>query len=95
MSLKQKIQSLSTLHKWLISILAVTTVVIIGGEVISMIRLQHQIGSLQQRVDYYRGRYEADSTLVENLKDNAFLERFAREQYNMHTDDEDVFVIKK
>lgn len=83
------------MHKILISVLTAIAIVILGGEIIAMIRLEHQIGVLEKRVDYYRTRYNADSTLIENLKNPRYLERYARENYNMHKPDEEVFIIRK
>lgn len=52
--------------------------------------------NLQEQEVYYKDKIKSDSTrLMELLKDNTTLEKFAREQYYFHKPNEDVFVIEK
>lgn len=47
----------------------------------------------QERAEYLR-RIAADSALIEQLKDDHFLERYARERYHMQRTDEDVYIVR-
>ncbi len=58
-------------------------------------KLKSQIFKLEQQRDYYLDRIREDSTLLENLKDDAFLEQYAREHYLMKRDGEQIYVLSK
>ena len=58
-------------------------------------RLLKEARQLRSDCEYYRQRIINDSTrLSELMKDSESLEKFAREQYLMKRDNEDIFVIK-
>ncbi|MCD7969834.1 MAG: septum formation initiator family protein [Alistipes sp.] len=65
------------------------------NNVIERIRLKNQIRDLETQRDYYRERIREDSLLIERLKDDDFLEKFARENYLMKRDSDVVFIITK
>ena len=49
--------------------------------------------SVKQEIENYRKRYEKDTRDLNGLSDAKSLEKFAREKYFMHRDDEDLFVV--
>ena len=49
----------------------------------------------QSQRDYYQQKITQDSTILENLKDDAFLERYAREHYLMKRQGETIYIIKE
>ena len=51
------------------------------------------IQDLKQEIENYRKRYEKDTRDLNGLSDAKSLEKFAREKYFMHRDDEDLFVV--
>ncbi len=56
---------------------------------------QRQINQLESDIQYFRERIRQDSTRMNELKtDNENLEKFAREQYLMKRENEDIFVIE-
>lgn len=59
------------------------------------IKLKQQIRELEEQRDYYLERIAEDSTIIERLKDNDYLEQFAREKYLMKEDGDVVFIIEK
>lgn len=59
------------------------------------VKLKQQIRELEGQRDYYRERIAEDSTIIERLKDDDFLEQFARENYLMKEDKDEVFIIEK
>ncbi len=57
-------------------------------------RLQRQLNELQRDRQYYLEEIERDSTAIRQLNDNPDeLERYAREQYLMKKEGEDIYVI--
>ena len=44
---------------------------------------------------HYQQKITQDSTILENLKDDAFLERYAREHYLMKRQGETIYIIKE
>ena len=64
-----------------------------GRNLLDRMRLKENIEELESQKEYYLQRIEDDSTMIENLKDDEFLEQYAREQYLMKRDGEVVYVI--
>ncbi len=55
-----------------------------------------ELNKLRRDKEYYLEKTEQDSLRLNELKtDNANLEKFAREQYLMKRDNEDIFVVVK
>jgi len=57
-------------------------------------KLLSRIHELEAQRDYYRQRITEDSTLLENLKQTEFLEKYAREHFFFRKDGETVYVVK-
>ena len=53
------------------------------NNLIEVWKLNQQLNELESQRDYYQQKITQDSTILENLKDDAFLERYAREHYLM------------
>ena len=58
-------------------------------------QLKQQIRKLEEQKSYYQQKIAEDSTLIERLKNDAFLEQYARENYLMKKGGEEVYVIAK
>lgn len=65
------------------------------NNVIDRIKLRRQIRQLEAQRDYYLDRIREDSLIIERLKDDDFLEKYAREHYLMKQDGDEVFIITK
>ena len=76
-------------------VVSVLTLFIIGRSVISIIRSQHHINILEREQREYLNRIAEDSIMLNNLKDDQYLEKFARERYNMQRKDERVYIIER
>lgn len=63
----------------------VRNLIVIAGYRIKISRLRSEKAEYQRRIS-------ADSLLIEQLKYDDFLEKYARERYRMHRPDEDVFL---
>lgn len=55
--------------------------------------VNQRIGELETQRKYYLDKIREDSVLMERLKDDEFLERYAREHYLMKRDGEQIYVI--
>lgn len=77
----------------LIAILALG-VVIIGRPLYLLINISREIRILSEEKAKYEESIRRDSALINNLKDNAFLERYARENYYMHAPNEDIYIVE-
>ena len=51
--------------------------------------------ALNREREFYRARIEQDSTLLERLRYDDYLEEYARENYHMQRSDEHVYIIKE
>lgn len=69
----------------------VTSYVIIRNAIV-VADYHWRIGRLNKEKAEYQRRITADSLLIEQLKHNDFLEKYARERYRMHRADEQVFI---
>ncbi len=63
-----------------------------GRNLIDRMRLKEDIKELKDQRDYYLEKIAADSMLIENLKDDDFLEEYAREKYLMKRAGEIVYI---
>ena len=54
---------------------------------------QGDIKDLKKEIGGYRERYEKDTRALHGLADSKTLEKYAREKYFMHRENEDLFVI--
>lgn len=64
------------------------------NSIVEKMQLRSKIGTLEKEKDYYQKKIEEDNRKIKELlssPDN--LEKFAREQYLMKKDNEDIFVI--
>lgn len=57
-------------------------------------KLGHEIKTLKSNKAYYQKEIEQDKKTIEQLNSEEGLERYARENYFMKKDDEDVFIIE-
>jgi cell division protein FtsB len=76
-------------------VVTVLTLFIIGKSVISIVKSKRHINRLERQKSDYLQKIAADSTMLEQLKSDEFLEKFARERYNMQRKDERIYIIEK
>jgi cell division protein FtsB len=60
----------------------------------NMISLHHRIGLLEDQRDMFQNRITEDSTMLERLNYDEFLEQYARERFHMQRDDEYIYIIE-
>lgn len=56
--------------------------------------LNEEIEKLEDASDYYGKEIKRDSNIIENLNNKDSLEKYAREQYKMKRDNEDIYIIE-
>ena len=71
------------------------TLFIVGRNVVHAIRIQRQINALIRQQEALRVRIDADSTLLEQLRYDEYLEEFAREHFRMRRSDDYVYLVEE
>ena len=56
--------------------------------------LNKEIDKLEDEKEYYKSEIEKDKKSIQELKNDDNLENFAREEYNMKKDDEEIYIIE-
>lgn len=81
---------------WLITtaIVVLFTLFFVGQNLLHVVELKRDIAHLKEEEERYLERIERDSTLVEQLRHDDYLEEYAREQFGMQRKEEEVFIIK-
>ena len=69
-------------------------VVIIGRPLYLLMKISSEIRVLSQEKAKYEESIRRDSTLINNLRNDTFLEQYARENYFMHASNEDVYIVE-
>jgi cell division protein DivIC len=93
--MKLRIPPLFT-NKYFIAFLAVMMWLMFfdKNNMIQHIRMQKQLNELRRDKQYYQEEIVRDSMAIKELRDNPeALERYAREQYLMKKEGEDIFII--
>ena len=99
MKFKQRLQKFynkSKEHLWRIVLasVAMLAVVLIAPPLVSLIRTRIAIGKLNREKAAYEAQIARDSLLINNLKNDEFLEQYARETYYMQRPNEQVFIVE-
>ncbi len=67
----------------------------IGRNLIHALVIRSDISTLESQAEAYRNQIKRDSTLLEELKFDDKLEKYAREQYRMQRRGERVYIIEE
>ncbi len=81
---------------WVITIAVFVLVVAVfdKNNLIEAWRLRQKINELEAQKEYYQQKITEDSTILENLRDDDYLERYAREHYLMKRKDETIYLLR-
>lgn len=81
---------------WIVGtlIILVFTIFVVGRNLLHAVKIRREIGVLEEERDVFRRKVERDSTLLEQLKYDDYLEEYAREKYRMQKPDEHIYIIK-
>ena len=82
---------------WIVATAAIVvfTVFMVGRNALHAVKIKRQINVLTRERAYYSEKIEQDSTLLERLRYDDFLEEYARENYHMQRRAEHVYIIKE
>ena len=82
---------------WIVATAAIVvfTVFMVGRNALHAVKIKRQINVLTRERAYYSEKIEQDSTLLERLRYDDYLEEYARENYHMQRSDEHVYIIKE
>lgn len=86
------------LNKYVLTCLVFAVVLAFCGEhsLVERKKRSRQITELEEEIRVYDGKLKETRSQIEELKSGSGqLERYAREQYMMHADDEDVYIVKE
>lgn len=71
------------------------TAVVVGRNAVHAFKIKHQIGQLRREAARYREKIGRDSTLLERLRYDDYLEEYARERLHMVRPGEQVYVVEE
>lgn len=60
----------------------------------TLLQKRGEVRRLQREIANYQSQITADSIFLEGLKDDAELEKFAREKFYMHAEGEEVYLFE-
>ncbi len=80
---------------WIVLTVAVTgfTSYVIARNLLHIWNVSRDMAALNREAEGYRASIEADSTLLERLRYDDYLEEFAREQFNMLRPGEELYIV--
>ncbi len=70
------------------------TAYVVGRNLIHIWKTSRRLTTLREEGEKYRLQIEADSTLIEQLRYDDYLEEYARERFNMQRRGERVYIIE-
>ena len=81
---------------WLISIVVFGLLIVVfdKNNLIEAWRLKQKINALEVQETDYRQKIAEDSTVLENLKNDRYLEQYAREHYLMKRKEETIYLVR-
>lgn len=77
------------------AVILLFTLFVVGRNALHAVRIKRQINALEREREFFREKIVADSTLIEKLRYDDFLEEYAREHYRMQGPDEHVYIIEE
>ncbi len=82
---------------WIVAttVIIAFTIFIVGRNAVHAVKIKRQINALQREKEFFQAKIEADSTLLERLRYDEYLEEYAREHFRMQRPDEHVYIIEE
>ena len=82
---------------WIVVTVAVVVIAFAFADVPphKLIQKKAIVGRLEKEIANYQSKITADSLFLEELKDDANLEKFAREKFYMHAEGEEVYLFEE
>lgn len=81
---------------WVITIVVFVLLITVfdKNNLIDAWKLRQQINEMEVQKKYYQQKITEDSLILENLKNDRFLEEYAREHYLMKRDGEVIYLVQ-
>ncbi len=76
------------------AVIFVYTAVLTVRNLITVIKVEHRIGRLEDQRDHFRARIEEDSTMLKRLDYDEYLEQYAREKFHMQRPKEYIYIME-
>ena len=82
---------------WVIITIAFLLIITVFSKntVLEAMAIRRRIKVMQKEQQYYRERSKEDSTFLENLKQDWFLEKYARETFYMKRRGEEIYLLEE
>ena len=81
---------------WVVVTTIFLALVLFRGEMtlVDLVKTESSVWRLHREIKRYDEQIREDSIYVERLKDDEFLEKYAREKHLMHAKGEEIFIIE-
>lgn len=81
---------------WILTIVVFVVLIVFfdRNSYLDRVEMKKEISELKEQRDFYIERIRQDSIIIEKLKDDDFLEQYARENFIMKRDEEVVYVVE-
>lgn len=76
------------------AVIFIYTAVLTVRNLVTFIKTEHRISRLEEQRNHYQNRIREDSTILEQLKYDEYLERYARERYHMQRPNEYIYIVE-
>ena len=76
------------------AVIILYTAVVTVRNLVRVVKIQSRISLLEDQKEFYRQRITEDSTLLERLNYDEFLEQYAREKFHMQRANEYIYIIE-
>ncbi len=76
------------------AVIFIYTAALTARNLITFIKTEHRIGKLEEQRDHFLNRIHEDSTMLEQLKYDEYLEQYARERYHMQRANEYIYIVE-
>ena len=77
-----------------IAVVIIYTAVLTVRNLITVVTVKHRMWGLEDQKEAFQARITEDSTMLEHLKYDEYLEQYAREKFHMQRADEYVYIIE-
>lgn len=79
----------------LTAVIVVFSVFVIGRNALHAVKIKRQINALEREREFYVDKILQDSTLLDRLRYDDYLEEYAREHYHMQRRNEHVYILEE
>lgn len=78
-----------------IAVIIIYTAVLTVRNLITVVTVKHRMGRLEDQKEAFQARITADSTMLEHLKYDEYLEQYARERFHMQRPNEFIYIVEE